>query len=143
MLPRILRHTRYQLHTLPVLGNTSNLLFYFAGTFTLYVDPLYARPTKCEGDETGMAKHAPLVCHRILVPTIPTTWYFVLWARLLQQQHAAACTLICAQSTTCNIFGTTVTVLFLFSISLDKTHGRGAQICLTVRTFDFWTGECL
>ena len=32
---------------LTILSNTCNLVFYYASTCTIYVDPLQARPTKC------------------------------------------------------------------------------------------------
>ena len=142
-------HINLKLHTLTVLGNTCNLLVYYASTFTLYVDLLQARPTKRWGRRSRYDK----ICYFYMYSyhrAYNAYWYFVVWARL--QQYAAVYTWHCAQSTraTCSIFGTAITLYSssvqnarnIIRLFLDKTHAVRRYIYPCVR-LAFRRGECL
>ena len=72
-----------KLHTPTVLGNSCNLLLYYASTCTLYVDPLTAGPANqvlWEAKQVWQNMLLLYVLSYTIVFVLPTinTWYFVM-----------------------------------------------------------------
>ena len=122
-----------------MLGNkTFNLPFCCASTYTLCVDPLQARPTKCCVGCEQVWQNMLNSFWYIIVRIIPTTWYFVIWAS--STQHSINyCTWHCAQSITCSIFGTTAVttavVFFLYPIQVCTSYYSWVKHALAVRRY--------